>query len=857
MQSNYKRWIVAALPLAMACTVSAQGKVTDVSTRQIDGGIAVHIGGSDLAKPVTKWDNGALVVQFQADLGTKSRTWKPDAGGIRAISFSKEGHSVNVAIRPNGSKEPQVVKVGDGWLVFFEQGILDKITNYTQAPVQKAQQKAQPNFAPINGRDFKSKAVVTLNFVDTDIVQILKALAMQANVNVAMGPDVAGKVTINLDSVPVDEAMQMVTTLGGVRFAYINNTYVVASPSKFGDMVTNLSNRTDSPSETRVVPLYSREGNQVKVAIMKMVPPSTVDGKYELVLPSEKLSVTQGQVMASSQAAGPGGPGAGGPAAAGGNASASSITQTTDNAAGKDSGKKDDYVVLIGTPGRMESVEMAIKSLDAQICSTLGIKVGTSQAIVRRSYQPKGVLAEDLVKSLLGTDKSYNDVQLVATPGASISTQTIVLSGREADVDRVIGVLADIDRSQDSADTVWEVVGLRYIRPNFAKVQVMQNVPGINAQYLPPPIDPNVGTSLTESANPGGGGSGSGGAAAGSGASAQSGGSGGPSTGGSAGSGGSAGGGGGSSFGGAASTSAQVQISDKSNSVPMKLLLRGTKDQIDAAKRYLAMVDLAPKQVAIELRVMEISREEALKVGLDWSVLTGGTLQSIRMNQNFSGDPSVTGNSSVGLKFPGGGTLSVLGALDQLSNKTNVLARPSILANDGVPTDMFVGDEVRYIKSIQSTQQGVTVETDEIDVGVDFKVTARVGDDSNIAVDLQPTLKVLESFTSVPGGGNLPQTSRRSASSQVSIKSGETIAIGGLIQDQDRKSKSGIPFLRDIPIIGYLFSRTNNDKIRTEVVFFVTVKEVTPGNRQGAANPNQAERDNTKWPGNKDGKKGG
>jgi len=91
----------------------------------------------------------------------------------------------------------------------------------------------------------------------------------------------------------------------------------------------------------------------------------------------------------------------------------------------------------------------------------------------------------------------------------------------------------------------------------------------------------------------------------------------------------------------------------------------------------------------------------------------------------------------------------------------------------------------------------------------------------------------------------------------MSIKSGETIAIGGLIQDQDRKSYGGIPILRDLPIIGRLFGRTDNRKVRSEVVFFVTVREVDENNRQGAANPNQAERDNTKWPGNKDGKKGG
>jgi type II secretory pathway component GspD/PulD (secretin) len=288
----------------------------------------------------------------------------------------------------------------------------------------------------------------------------------------------------------------------------------------------------------------------------------------------------------------------------------------------------------------------------------------------------------------------------------------------------------------------------------------------------------------------------------------------------------------------------------------MKLLLRGTPEQLAMAHQFIDMVDLAPKQVAVELRVMELSHEDALKVGLDWSVLTGGTLQSLHINQALSSD-DVQGGAKGVLGFPGGGKLTVLGMLDQISTRNNVLARPSILVNDGVPTNIFIGDEIRYVKSITNSQNGPSIITDEVDVGVDFNVIARIGEGGNIMVDLGPTLKVLQGFTDVPNGGKLPQTSRRSAQTQMSIKSGETIAIGGLIQDQDRKTKAGIPFLKDMPIIGYLFSRTNNSKIRSEVVFFVTVREVTEADRQGAANPRQAEKNNKDWPGNKDGKKGG
>lgn len=287
----------------------------------------------------------------------------------------------------------------------------------------------------------------------------------------------------------------------------------------------------------------------------------------------------------------------------------------------------------------------------------------------------------------------------------------------------------------------------------------------------------------------------------------------------------------------------------------MKVLLRGTREQIDQAKQYLALVDIAPKQVAVEVRVMELSRDDALKIGLDWSLLTGGTLTNLRVNQGIGTSSSVGGVGS-SLGFKGGGTASITGTLDAIANKNNLLARPNILLSDGVLSNIFVGDTVRYVKAIQPSQNGTTIETGEINVGVDFSLAAKIGAGGNITLDFHPVLSILQGFTDVPGGGQLPQTSVRSATSQVQINSGETIAIGGLIQDQDRKSYGGIPILKDLPIIGQLFGRTNNSKVRSEIVFFVTVKEVTAADRQSPANPRQATKDNNEWPGNGNGKKG-
>jgi type II secretory pathway component GspD/PulD (secretin) len=120
---------------------------------------------------------------------------------------------------------------------------------------------------------------------------------------------------------------------------------------------------------------------------------------------------------------------------------------------------------------------------------------------------------------------------------------------------------------------------------------------------------------------------------------------------------------------------------------------------------------------------------------------------------------------------------------------------------------------------------------------VRLAVLARAGADGNISLDLRPTLSFLRQFTQVPGGGQLPQTSERTTQSTAVIKSGETIALGGLIQDFDRKTVGGIPILKDLPIVGALFRRTDNSKVRTEVVFFLTARIVDDTTRQDAARP--------------------
>lgn len=263
----------------------------------------------------------------------------------------------------------------------------------------------------------------------------------------------------------------------------------------------------------------------------------------------------------------------------------------------------------------------------------------------------------------------------------------------------------------------------------------------------------------------------------------------------------------------------------ESNAQPLRLVIKGDPEVIKKAKDYLALVDTAPRQVALEVRIMELTKEDAINAGVDWNIASGGVAKSISLANDSAS--STQNNASAHIRGHGWSS-DVTAQLDKIANKSNLIARPNLVAIDGRQSELFIGDLIPFVESIQSTQNGVSVQMGQTQVGVRFSVIPRIGDDDTITMDMQPVVSYLTGFLTVAAiNGKYPQTSNRAAQLTMTVHSGDTVAIGGLIQDQDRKNVQGLPFLMDLPIVGNLFKRTNNDKLRTELVIFVTAKIVT------------------------------
>ena len=384
-----------------------------------------------------------------------------------------------------------------------------------------------------------------------------------------------------------------------------------------------------------------------------------------------------------------------------------------------------------------------------------------------------------------------------------------ILSGDAATVSQARDLINQIDASLGStqAEQTTSVYRVQYASISDLTSILASLVPSVTVT-----LGPSQGfTSKAPSAS----GSSAGGSSGGSGSSGSS------ETGSSGGSSGSSGSSGGSSSGG----------SQTPSTGPNLLILTGSLADITRAQGILSQVDVRPAQIDFEAKVTEIDINKVNNIGLNWN-FSGATTRIGEMPDNVATPPPTLGaNKQTNLlSFGAIGRTSISDlatvSLDALltNNDAKLLADPNISAVDGEPAQVFIGNTVNYVQSITQTTTGEDVTTGSVQVGVILRVTGKIGADGYITLNIHPEVSDITGYLSVPGGGSLPQVASRYADTTVRVKNGETIAIGGLIQENDTKSINSVPGLGSLPLIGKLFQDSQDNKSRTEVVFLLTTK---------------------------------
>ncbi len=265
------------------------------------------------------------------------------------------------------------------------------------------------------------------------------------------------------------------------------------------------------------------------------------------------------------------------------------------------------------------------------------------------------------------------------------------------------------------------------------------------------------------------------------------------------------------------------------------LVILATPEDYSLILETLKKLDQVPRQVMIEVLIAEITLTNELKFGLEWSLqgmlgqgftsVTGSFIPTTTTSSSTSSGTTTTvpapGFSFLGIDKTG----LIRGFLQTLATqgKTNVLASPHILAADNRKAKIQIGSQVPIVTDVLST----TVTTQSVqykDTGVILEITPSINDSGLVSMEIKQ--EVSSFIFQQIGTNNFPVFTKREASTYLVAQDGQTIVIGGLIQENKGKTRSGLPFLSKIPILGYLFGYTDDTFDRTEIILLLTPRVV-------------------------------
>src|ERR1700723_1252394 len=271
------------------------------------------------------------------------------------------------------------------------------------------------------------------------------------------------------------------------------------------------------------------------------------------------------------------------------------------------------------------------------------------------------------------------------------------------------------------------------------------------------------------------------------------------------------------------------------------IVVRGTPDQVALAQKLVDDLDKAKPEVMIEIAVMQVSRDKSHTLGIN-----PPTSVSVQLQPNISTTgttttttttTSTTSTTTNGISL---NTIANLNATDfqvtipqasatalMADNDTKVIQNPKIRSLDGQKASLKIGERVPVATgSFQSGISGLSVsglvntQFQYIDVGVNVDITPHIHPDGDVTLKI--ALDVSSVINNQPIGGiNEPVIGQRKGEHEIRLKDGEVSLLGGMLQQQDTQSLTGIPGLSQIPILKYLFSQKNTEVMDNEIVFAI------------------------------------
>ncbi len=257
-------------------------------------------------------------------------------------------------------------------------------------------------------------------------------------------------------------------------------------------------------------------------------------------------------------------------------------------------------------------------------------------------------------------------------------------------------------------------------------------------------------------------------------------------------------------------------IADKDNNTLLVMASPSDYEKIESAIRKL---DIPARQVLIDVIIANVLLKDDLSYGVQWWFANQATQAK---GAPPLGQGGVLAGGGFSYAWNSAAAVAQINAL-QTDSRTTIISRPHLMVVDNQPAKMQVGVKVNVQTGVASgVTTGVVNSYAYLDTGISLSVTPHINAGGMVTLEIAQD----SSETSPGGNGTNPNITNRSITSTVIIKSGESMVLGGLIQEEKTKNKNGFPILSQIPLLGALFGAQSDNTKRTELVMFITPRVV-------------------------------
>ena len=254
------------------------------------------------------------------------------------------------------------------------------------------------------------------------------------------------------------------------------------------------------------------------------------------------------------------------------------------------------------------------------------------------------------------------------------------------------------------------------------------------------------------------------------------------------------------------------------------IIVMGNVDEVDSVYNLIEELDKEKTQVYVQAKIIEVNDDLVNQIGVSYGIFgaksAGNVLSSFSASLNKGEIPTFFID---GIKIPDMSSGLALGASINLlkqSGALDIVSEPSILAINNKESSIYVGETISIKVSSSVTDGGTVKENFEReDVGLTLKVKPRISNETKVILDIETILEGVKTTQTISGNAD---TSKKQIKTTAILNNGESVIIGGLIENKSEKTEQKVPVLGDVPLFGELFKNSVENAKKNNLVIIVT-----------------------------------